>query len=397
MSTIISERVQQYSPKTPEEESHVLKEILQEIILCGLSNAGFFEEAIFQGDTSLRIFHNLGRFSEDLDFILKKPNPDFKWQPFLAAIEETCTEYRLSPEIIDKNKADNVQKMFLKDNSIIKLLNLSFRYPSEQKLTIKLEIDINPPADSGTEIRFLDFPITSQMLIQDLSSNFAGKSHALLCRKYMKGRDWYDFLWYVAKEAPINFIFLQDAINQQGPWAGKGIEITPNWYLTELEKKIHSIDWKEAANEVSSFLNEQDRKTLKLWSIPLFMDRIAKLKNTLDNFFLKENEINDLVKFRGHLNEIEKKLIMNFLKNIQGYFLKYGYKIDGCNVEREKLSNGIMYIFSGNNKQYKIKIGRALFSDNRLNEALSENSTQESYKNLLRNKELKIGDPSTFV
>lgn len=391
MSTIINERLQKYSLKTQEEESHALKEILQEIILCGLSDAGFFKEAIFQGGTSLRIFHNLARFSEDLDFILKQPNPDFKWQPFLKAIEDICKQYGISPEIIDKSKTGNVQKMVLKDNSIVKLLNLSFRSPSEQKLTIKLEIDINPPSGSGFEIKFLDFPLAFEVIVQDPCSNFAGKSHALLCRKYIKGRDWYDFLWYVSKEILINFNFLEDAIHQQGPWAGQGIKITPNWYLTELEKKIHSIDWKQAISEVSPFLNEQDRKTLKLWGIPFFLDRIEKLKKTLNDFFLKENEINELVKFRGHINETEKDSIMNFLKNIQGYFLKRGYKIEGFNVERETLNNGIIYIFVKNNEKYKVTIGRALFIDYKLKEELLKNSTLENYKILLDTRELKIG------
>ncbi len=282
MTTIIQERLKKYSPQTYEEENQVLKEILQEIILCGLSDAGFFKEAVFQGETSLRIFYNLERFSEDLDFILKKPNPNFKWQRFLQVIEDVCKQYGVIPEIIDKTKAENsIQKIILKDNSIVKLLNLSFNYHLMQKLTIKLEIDINPPIGSKSEIKFLDFPLASEVEVQDLSSNFAGKSHALLCRKYIKGRDWYDFIWYVSKEISINFVFLSHAVNQQGFWAGQKIDVTPNWYLAELEKKIYSINWQQAADEVSPFLNELDRKTLKLWGIPFFLDRIKKLEKTL--------------------------------------------------------------------------------------------------------------------
>jgi hypothetical protein len=284
MSTIIHDQLKKYSPKTQEEENHALKEILQEIILCGLSDAGFFKYAIFHGGTSLRIFHNLGRFSEDLDFMLKLPDPHFKWQPFLKSIEDICKQYGLAPEVIDQSNIGNVQKMVLKDNSIVKLLNLSFQKHPEQKLMIKLEIDINPPLGSQTQIKFLDFPLASEVEIQDLQSNFSGKSHALLCRKYIKGRDWYDFLWYVFKEIPLNFVFLSNAINQQGPWMGQGVDITPQWYISALKEKINSIDWKQAANEVSPFLNEQDRKTLKLWGTDFFLDRTDKLKNTLNGF-----------------------------------------------------------------------------------------------------------------
>jgi predicted nucleotidyltransferase component of viral defense system len=282
MATIIEERLQKYAPQTSEEGEVALKEILQEIILCGLSDAGFFENAIFQGGTSLRIFHNLARFSEDLDFILKKQNPDFKWQPFLQAIEDICKLYGIVPEVVDKSRAGHsVQKMFLKDNSIIKFLNLSFRHAAEKKLTIKLEIDVNPPEGSSSEIKFLDFPLAAEVEVQDLPSNFAGKIHALLCRTYIKGRDWYDFLWYVAHEISPNFNFLSSAINQQGPWADQRIHITPAWFLNVLEEKIHTVDWKKAADDVSAFLNERDRKRLKFWGIPFFQDRVAKLSKTL--------------------------------------------------------------------------------------------------------------------
>ncbi len=285
MAAIIEERLQQYSPKTSEEEGDALKEILQEIVLCGLSEAGFFKDAIFHGGTSLRVFHRLGRFSEDLDFLLKEKDLDFKWQPYIEAVEDVCRQYSIVPEVVDKSKVDNVvKKMILKDSSIVKFLNLSFRRPLEQKLTVKLEIDTNPPAGSGLEIKFLDFPIASEVLVQDLPSNFAGKSHALLCRKYIKGRDWYDFLWYVSKEVPLNFRFLSSAIYQQGPWAGKQIEVTPHWYLAKLEEKIHTIDWQQAANDVSRFLNAQDRKSLKVWGIPFFQDRIEKLKRNWGSF-----------------------------------------------------------------------------------------------------------------
>lgn len=279
MSEIIYERLQRYSPATTEEEANSLKEILQEIILCGLSDAGFFEEAVFQGGTSLRIFYQLARFSEDLDFILKKPNPNFKWQPFLKAVTELCSQYGIEPEILDKSKANNtIKKMFLKDNSIVKLLNLSFHHHSGQKLFIKLEIDTNPPDGSRSDIKYLDFPVSCAVEVQDLSSNFSGKCHALLCREYIKGRDWYDFLWYVSKGIIPNFQFLTSALHQNGPWENQNLPITPNWFLKELERKIYVIDWQKTAQDVSPFLKEYDRRTLKLWGIDFFMSKVDQLK-----------------------------------------------------------------------------------------------------------------------
>jgi hypothetical protein len=182
----------------------------------------------------------------------------------------------------DKSKVETpIQKMILKDNSIVKLLNLSFRHHSTQKLKIKLEIDSDPPAGARSELRFLDFPLAASVEVHDLSSSFAGKSHALLCRKYVKGRDWYDFLWYVARETSLNFLYLSNALNQQGPFAGQEIEVTAAWYLKALEEKIRDIDWKKVAADVAPFLTDRDRKTLNLWGIPFFLDRLEKLEKTL--------------------------------------------------------------------------------------------------------------------
>ena len=111
--------------------------------------------------------------------------------------------------------------MFLKDDSIGKMIDLSFVHHPGKKLTIKFEIDTNPPQGSNIDIKFLEFPLNCSIVAQDLSSSFAGKCHALLCREYIKGRDWYDFAWYVAKRISPNFEFLEHALYQQGPWANQ--------------------------------------------------------------------------------------------------------------------------------------------------------------------------------
>jgi predicted nucleotidyltransferase component of viral defense system/predicted transcriptional regulator of viral defense system len=276
--SIINDRLQKYSPKTVEEEEDALKEILQEIILNALSQANFFEEAIFHGGTCLRVVHRLQRFSEDLDFLLKRVNPDFKWQPYQKAIIEVCRQYGISPEIKDKSKAGTfIQKMFVKDNSIGKLIELSFKHHPYKKISIKLEIDINPPAGSTTEVRFLDFPVDFPIEIQDISSSFASKSHALLCRTYVKGRDWYDFLWYVSFDVKPNFYLLSNAINQQGAWAKQQISVTPTWYLNALETKIKKIDWKIAKKDVAPFLSVIEKKSIALWGTDFFMAKLEKL------------------------------------------------------------------------------------------------------------------------
>src|ERR1700722_19779763 len=109
-NNIIDERLKVYAPNTIDDEEHALKEILQEIALYGLANANFFDKAIFQGGSALRVLYGLPRFSEDLDFLLKTPNPQFRWEPYIDAIISTCKQYGVHPEVIDKSRVSNTVK-----------------------------------------------------------------------------------------------------------------------------------------------------------------------------------------------------------------------------------------------------------------------------------------------
>ena len=269
-----------YGFQTIEDEEHALKEILQEIALYGLATTDFFEYAIFHGGTALRILHNLPRFSENLDFLLKVANPKFQWEPYMDAIIATCKQYGVQPEIKDKSCVDNiVKKMFLKDNSIGKIIDLTFAHHQGRKLTIKFEIDTNPPQGSIVELKFLESPLDYSILTQDLSSSFAGKCHALLCREYIKGRDWYDFSWYVAKKTSLNFDFLEHAIYQQELWVGQKNLVSPSWFIDVMQQKIQSIDWTKATNDVRSILNIEDRRALHLWRVDFFLNKLSKLQD----------------------------------------------------------------------------------------------------------------------
>lgn len=281
-SQIIEARLKQYTIQTQADEENALKEIIQEIALYALSTTDFFEHAQFQGGTSLRILYQLPRFSEDLDFILDTPNSEFKWQNYINAIASSFELYGIQPEIKDRSKADNaVQRLFLKDNSIGKTLNLNFQYNGERKLLIKLEIDTNPPAGSTHERKYLDFPVDYGIKTQDLPSNFAGKCHALLCRPYEKGRDWFDFLWYVANQTQLNIYFLQNALEQLGPWKNQQTQIDKTWVIDALNEKIDSIDWDKAKLEVQRFLGPEHQQSLALWSAEFFHSKTKKLQQYL--------------------------------------------------------------------------------------------------------------------
>lgn len=278
INPIIAKRLNRYTFQTQEDEENALKEILQEIALYALSSTDFFGKALFQGGTALRILYHLPRFSEDLDFILQSPDASFHWEPYLHKMSQCFELFAIEPEITDRSRANQaIQKLFLKDNSIGKMLNLQFRHHSGKKLLIKLEIDINPPLHSGSEIKYLDFPMDYSIATQDLPSNFAGKCHALLCRPYIKGRDWFDFAWYITNEVPINFQFLSSAINQSGPWKESNIIVNRDWLLKQLSAKIQTLDWPKISQEVARFVNPEYHASLALWGVDFFLSKAQKL------------------------------------------------------------------------------------------------------------------------
>lgn len=280
MIELIQDKLKSYSATTRLEEENATKEILQEIALYALWRAKFFEVALFQGGTSLRILHGLPRFSEDLDFMLVKPDPKFDWQQYLNDLLECFEEYGLVSEALPKgNMEKRVRKAIVKDTSVTNQLDLSFASRrAEEKIKIKLEIDVEPPAHSGEARTFLDFPLDYQVRHQDLASNFSLKIHALLCRGFLKGRDWYDFSWYVSKGVFPNLLHLQAGLIQFGPWENQtDLTVDKNWLKRIITEKIKSIDWEDAKIDVRPFLKPREAASLDLWGNDFFLSKLEKL------------------------------------------------------------------------------------------------------------------------
>lgn len=278
---MIQQRLLGYNCKTDIEEQQAIREITQEVVLAALGRGDFFKHAIFQGGTCLRIFYGLNRFSEDMDFILREANSDFQLKDHIKYLTDELAAYGYRLEITDRDKADTtVKKAFLKDSSLGKVIGLQYATQTGpmSRIRIKLEVDTNPPAGSGYELKYLDFPFVSSVAVQDKPSLFAGKIHALLCREYVKGRDWYDFIWYTSNRTGINYDFLTSAINQVGPWQNQNITADKAWTLSELKKKITSLDWKQAAEDVRRFVRANEQPSLDLWSKALFSEQLDKLK-----------------------------------------------------------------------------------------------------------------------
>jgi len=278
---MIQDRLDSYGCTSELEEEHAIREITQEVALAALGRTDFFNYAAFQGGTCLRIFYGLNRFSEDMDFILKTPDRSFNLEPHLDAISKELLAYGYNIEIADRSNADvAVQKAFLKDDSIGKVVRLSHsgRTGPVRKIRIRLEIDTNPPDGGGLEVKYVDFPFVSSVTVQDRASLFAGKVHALLCREYVKGRDWYDFLWYTSQGAGINYAFLASALEQQGPWKEQKIQVDLNWCRRQLRNKITSVDWVAAKEDVRRFVKASELPSVDLWCRDLFLAQLGKMK-----------------------------------------------------------------------------------------------------------------------
>jgi hypothetical protein len=210
--------------------------------------------------------------------------PNFQLLDHLTHVRDELKAYGYEMEITDRSKTGTaVKKAFLKDESIGKILTLKHagKVNIMPKIFIKLEVDIHPPCGSGYETKYLDFPYASMVTVQDNTSLFAGKIHALLCRDYLKGRDWYDFIWYTSHRTGINFSLLSSAINQYGPWENRSILVDKAWLLQELEEKINSIDWKHAKEDVRRFVPVSEQPSLEIWHKDFFLSQLEKLQQIL--------------------------------------------------------------------------------------------------------------------
>jgi len=289
---VVQERLNSYGCASASEEEQALREITQEIVLAALGRTAFFDKAAFQGGTCLRIFHGMNRFSEDLDFALRVPDRAFELQGYLKAVVEDLGAFGYQIQIDDRGGVDEVVKTaFLKDDSIGRLLNLGFRPKNGplRKIRIKFEIDSNPPAGADYEVRVMDFPFPAAVSLFDLPSLFAGKMHALLCRKYVKGRDWYDFLWYATRSKRPNFELLSSALDQNGPWAGKELAVDRLWCSRELAAKLEMLDFMKLREDVKRFLKPVEVASLNLWTREFFLDRVDKLFSASAEFLPDPN------------------------------------------------------------------------------------------------------------
>lgn len=283
---VIHRMLQRYTLRSLQDYKNAIKEIVQEIALLGLWRAKFFEKAAFYGGTALRILHQLDRFSEDLDFSLMQPDPHFNLAHYEQAVMDELNSFgfKASVEKKRKTKQTAVDSAFIKINTILHLLLIDIPegihrgiHP-EEIMKIRLEVDTDPPSDEATtESSLLLLPAPFSVRTFRLEDLFAGKVHAVLCREWkgrVKGRDWYDLVWFVAREIPLNLDYLIQRMRQSGRWAIKK-KMSREDLLKLFDQKIEQLDIVAAKDDIINFI--KDSSQLEIWSKDFFRQIAHKI------------------------------------------------------------------------------------------------------------------------
>lgn len=279
MNSIIEQMLRQHETETLTDKKNGIKEVVQEIVLCGLSRAGFFKEAAFYGGTALRIFYGLDRFSEDLDFSLMAPNPGFDLPRYLPALERELAAYGFNFKVEDRAKAidSDIRSAFLKGNTREHMLvfyadeRLARSFSGNDTIKIKFEVDTTPPAFATFERKYRLLPIPYEVNLYDMPSLFAGKLHAVICRAWksrVKGRDLYDYVFYLSQGTPVNLRHLNARLVDSG-FDGAREDMTLEEIKGILHRRFESIDYDQARQDVLPFI--KNPAAVEIWSKDFFI------------------------------------------------------------------------------------------------------------------------------
>jgi predicted nucleotidyltransferase component of viral defense system len=285
MHDAIRSMMDRYDLQTRDDYINALREILQEIALLGLWRSKFFEHAAFYGGTALRVVYGLDRYSEDLDFSLLKPDDSFSLGTYAESLQHEIKSFGFQVDFEQRRTSHQspIESAFLKTNTYKQMIVIEAAeellrdlHPSKN-LKIKLEVDTDPPPGFETESHFVLQPIPFSVRIYSLPDLFAGKLHALLFRHWksrVKGRDWYDLVWFASKYPEFRMSHLESRIRQSGDYKEKG-PISFDKLQSLLQDAVNKLDVEKARKEVSPFV--RDRRTLELWSHEFFLDVIQRV------------------------------------------------------------------------------------------------------------------------
>ena len=286
MNEVIRQILATYEIRSLEDSLRALREVMQEIALLGLWRSKFFEKAAFYGGTALRVLYGLDRFSEDLDFSLLEKGGSFDLADYSEALKKELASFGFVVEIERRSKQPGtaIQSAFLKADTRTQMITVEFdkglvqKVPRNQVLKIKLEIDTDPPPGFSTETRYLLRPIPFAVRTFSLPDLFAGKMHAVLCREWksrVKGRDWYDLVWFAAHHQELRISHLEQRMRQTGHWA-EPTPLTAGDLSDLMARRIDKVDIDQIRREVEPFV--KDAAALAIWSKDFFMDVASRIK-----------------------------------------------------------------------------------------------------------------------
>jgi predicted nucleotidyltransferase component of viral defense system len=272
MNDIFERMLTEHHSNFDEHHRNALYEVTQQIALSGLYRGGFFDKAAFYGGTCLRIIHGLNRYSEDMDFSLLNKDESFSIEDYFPAI---ITEFKaLGRDITitkkDKRNFGKVESAFLKDTT--EVYDLSFQ--TEKSLKIKIEVDTMPPLKFETEQKLLLQPFAFMVRCFTLPDLFAGKMHALVFRNWknrIKGRDWYDFDWYIRNGVELDFSHLHERIREFN-----GADMSYEQFIILLKEKLSTANIDLVKADVGTFI--LDHRELEIWSNDYFLMLADKIK-----------------------------------------------------------------------------------------------------------------------
>lgn len=287
MKDVVLQMVERAEPQSLDEYSTVLKEIIQRICLLGLWRAKFFEHAAFYGGTALSLLHGLDRFSEDLDFSLLKAQPDFSLIPYFESLRRELSGFGFDSDVTQKEKAQagSVVMAFVKSNTRIHFLKIGVPQPlaeslhGNQVLKVKFEVDTDPPPGFATETRYILQPIPFSVRTYVPPDLFAGKMHALLCRRWgtrVKGRDWYDMVWFLRQQTPLNLNHLAQRMCQTNHLDPSDLPLTKSKWRQHFDTALQTLDIEAAKQDVDPFI--KDKTQLELWSKEFFQAAADQIK-----------------------------------------------------------------------------------------------------------------------
>ncbi len=288
MHDAIRSMLDRYECRSRDDYVNALREILQDLALLGLWRSKFFEHAAFYGGTALRVLHGLDRYSEDLDFSLLKPNASFSLGAYGEALQREISSFGFRVTFTQgrKKQASASDSAFLKADTYSQLIEIEAReellrnlHPG-RTLKIRLEVDTDPPLGFQTESQYVLLPVPFAVRAYCLPDLFAGKLHAVLCRKWktrVKGRDWYDLVWYAGHHPEVRLSHLEARMRQSGDYRERD-PMTPSTLQDRLLGAVDSLDVAKARQEVAPFV--RDPRVLDIWSADFFRriaDRIVPI------------------------------------------------------------------------------------------------------------------------